>query len=545
MSRQLPPRPSLEQFKKQAKDLRRAHQSGDPESARRIKEHLPRLADVSEEEILKGDFSLQEAQHVVAREYGCRHWNMLCALAEADFDLLAGLSDEEIQRLLRLCDQEDFTRGLKSAGALVRERFLSNMSQRVRRFILEEIEFLKDLPAEEAQAAQRRVLHKAVELDAGGQLSWPDGARTAALERAVAAVDFGLLAGLDDRGAQALMREIEQKDLCIALKGADAEVQEKFLGNMSARVSGFIRSEMELLQAGAEEIREKRQRILVQAANLAVKGTLSWPDGSRAAQPPQEEQVFQPSESLVELVRSSLDALTVNDMAELWQGIADQARREGILSLEVVVKHAENPFLREALTLAVDGTEPDLLREHLERRSQYGTLRQLDIRGRMIVEGLLSIMAGDNPKITRHKLDTLFEFRPGEEKGEPGEVTAKELKDRLRQTSPEQMSLDQLADLFMDMGFLARQEGASGLEPLQEALEGRYDLCSELLRRGLELLLDRIPDGQVREALETQLKTRLEGLEKSHRRVIVGIMGVQKGLKPQEVEKAVRQAALL
>jgi len=76
MSKTLPPRPNFEQLKKQAKDLRKAHQSADAETAARIEAHLPRLAKASEEEILQGDFSLQEAQHIVAREYGFKHWEM-------------------------------------------------------------------------------------------------------------------------------------------------------------------------------------------------------------------------------------------------------------------------------------------------------------------------------------------------------------------------------------------------------------------------------------------------------------------------------------
>ena len=77
MSAQLPPHPSLENLKKQAKSLHKAHRSGDPEAADRIKPHLPRLTDASAEEILQSDFSLQEAQLVVAREYGFPSWPKL------------------------------------------------------------------------------------------------------------------------------------------------------------------------------------------------------------------------------------------------------------------------------------------------------------------------------------------------------------------------------------------------------------------------------------------------------------------------------------
>ncbi len=46
--------------------------------------------------------------------------------------------------------------------------------------------------------------------------------------------------------------------------------------------------------------------------------------------------------------------------------LADKARREGLLALEDAVKDVEDPFLVKGVTLAVDGTDPDDLREILE-----------------------------------------------------------------------------------------------------------------------------------------------------------------------------------
>lgn len=45
---------------------------------------------------------------------------------------------------------------------------------------------------------------------------------------------------------------------------------------------------------------------------------------------------------------------------------AERARREGLLALEDVTKTVENPFLKKGIELAVDGTDPDELREILE-----------------------------------------------------------------------------------------------------------------------------------------------------------------------------------
>lgn len=47
-------------------------------------------------------------------------------------------------------------------------------------------------------------------------------------------------------------------------------------------------------------------------------------------------------------------------------GYAQQARRDGILSLEKVSETASDPFLRKALTMAVNGSDSQSLRETLE-----------------------------------------------------------------------------------------------------------------------------------------------------------------------------------
>jgi len=50
---------------------------------------------------------------------------------------------------------------------------------------------------------------------------------------------------------------------------------------------------------------------------------------------------------------------------------ANKARREGILSLEKEIKNAKNPFLAKALTMAVDGIEPHVIREAMDSELEY------------------------------------------------------------------------------------------------------------------------------------------------------------------------------
>ena len=51
------------------------------------------------------------------------------------------------------------------------------------------------------------------------------------------------------------------------------------------------------------------------------------------------------------------------------------------------------------------------------------------------------------------------------------------------------MNFDQVADLMTDLGLLARNERIVGFKGLPAALEDKRDMSSEVLRRGLEILL--------------------------------------------------------
>ncbi len=73
-AKELPARPSLEQYKKQAKDLVKACKSGDLEAVQRIKKNHPRLGKLPGAEILNAKVVLADAQLVIAREYAFESW---------------------------------------------------------------------------------------------------------------------------------------------------------------------------------------------------------------------------------------------------------------------------------------------------------------------------------------------------------------------------------------------------------------------------------------------------------------------------------------
>lgn len=66
------------------------------------------------------------------------------------------------------------------------------------------------------------------------------------------------------------------------------------------------------------------------------------------------------------------------DKAELIKKLvefATSARRDGILSLEAAANQEENEFLKKGLSMAVDGNEPDTIRELLEIEMEQTSTR--------------------------------------------------------------------------------------------------------------------------------------------------------------------------
>lgn len=85
MSQSLPPKPSLEHLRKQAKELLSAYRRGEAEAVARIAERFP-----------AGAVSLTRAQLVIARDYGFASWRALCRFVEGS----AGLFEEFIEAAL-------------------------------------------------------------------------------------------------------------------------------------------------------------------------------------------------------------------------------------------------------------------------------------------------------------------------------------------------------------------------------------------------------------------------------------------------------------
>lgn len=80
---------------------------------------------------------------------------------------------------------------------------------------------------------------------------------------------------LDDRSIQQLIKEVEAKEVALALKGTSEEVQEKIFGNMSQRASGMMREDMTYMgPQRRRSIEEAQQKIVGIVRRLEEAGKI-------------------------------------------------------------------------------------------------------------------------------------------------------------------------------------------------------------------------------------------------------------------------------
>ncbi|MBI3562460.1 MAG: flagellar motor switch protein FliG [Gammaproteobacteria bacterium] len=91
---------------------------------------------------------------------------------------------------------------------------------------------------------------------------------------------FENLIEIDDRGIQALLREVSSDTLIMALKGADEAIKEKIFKNMSRRAGEMLRDDLEARgPVKLSEVEASQKEILTVARRMAESGEISLGKG--------------------------------------------------------------------------------------------------------------------------------------------------------------------------------------------------------------------------------------------------------------------------
>jgi len=92
---------------------------------------------------------------------------------------------------------------------------------------------------------------------------------------------FENLGEMDDRGIQALLREVSSDELIIALKGASEGVQDKIFNNMSKRAAELLKDDLEAKgPVRLSEVETAQKAILIIARRMAEAGEIDLGGGS-------------------------------------------------------------------------------------------------------------------------------------------------------------------------------------------------------------------------------------------------------------------------
>jgi flagellar motor switch protein FliG len=86
---------------------------------------------------------------------------------------------------------------------------------------------------------------------------------------------FDNLKDVEDRGIQALLREVSSDVLVVALKGADETLKEKIFKNMSKRAAELLRDDLETKPPmRLADVEAAQKEILITARRMADAGEI-------------------------------------------------------------------------------------------------------------------------------------------------------------------------------------------------------------------------------------------------------------------------------
>jgi len=92
---------------------------------------------------------------------------------------------------------------------------------------------------------------------------------------------FDDLIKLDDKGIQALLKEIQSESLVIALKGASPELRERIFKNMSTRAAETLKEDLESRgPVRLSEVESEQKELLKTVRRLVDEGQIAMASGA-------------------------------------------------------------------------------------------------------------------------------------------------------------------------------------------------------------------------------------------------------------------------
>jgi len=213
--------------------------------------------------------------------------------------------------------------------------------------------------------------------------------------------NFADLTKLDDLSLQLLLWEVDTRRLIEGLSDQPAEVQDRFLQNMSRNAADLIREGFGRYGPYMPATTAKSRELIVDIANiLKEKGRIpankEQTTMENAANKDRIEDVYK---TLGEAPSSRMNN---RQLIGVFKNIMGVALKGGLVVLDDVPEKFDDGFIQAGLRLVIDGTDTSIVREILEAKKKT-VLADQERRMNLVISAVQSLSSGDHPHILEAK----------------------------------------------------------------------------------------------------------------------------------------------
>ena len=154
-------------------------------------------------------------------------------------------------------------------------------------------------------------------------------------------------------------------------------------------------------------------RIIAQIVQLRERDRIVWPPKPAEKKKPAAakrrpaKKVLDQQARIAKSAKKTLGEMSYEEIDQLLLDMADTTRREGILALNQTGEEAVDGYVGMAVKLVVDGTEPALIVDMMKTWMR-SLMHEHEVKYQKVIEGMLSIQAGDNPRVVEHKVSLIY-----------------------------------------------------------------------------------------------------------------------------------------
>ena len=228
------------------------------------------------------------------------------------------------------------------------------------------------------------------------------------------------IAQLNNRDIQRMLREVDTKDLALAMVNTSDAFKERININISARVGKIIDEYIESQMPIPEDRVAKHRAVVLQITQaLIARGDITWPpdkeetEGKKGAK---KAYVKMKADVIAKLQTTPISHLGYSDLTEVLTNLAEIALVEGLMTLEAVVKDVKDfdGLFKEGIQLIVDGFVPSSVEEMMQTRKKVA-MHQYETSLDMIITGIQAIQLGNTPRVVNRKMVMMYSRNAGSE----------------------------------------------------------------------------------------------------------------------------------